>query len=378
MGGLAATLGYWGLQSERVLWAQPNGQDVLSPGSVSAGSYDAAAKLAYNENPYGPSESVLKAMTQSLKYANRYNYPEGGIVEAIAALHGCGSQNVMLGAGSTEILQAVADTLLTGQKKVLGVEPTYNSVFEFATGLRGSSIRLPLRAGYRQDIPALIKSAKENYKDLGFVYLCNPNNPTGVIVTKDEVKQLLDGLPENLPVLIDEAYHHYVEDPAYATSVPFVGQGRPVIIARTFSKIAGMAGLRLGYAIASASVIQRMYSFSGNMTVSVLAKWGGLAALKDTAAQASVKNKTLELRKKTVAQLKELGYEVIPSEANFFMVNVRRQVRTVIQAFRQRGVMVGRPFPPMNEFLRVSVGNADEMDRFVTAFKAIMPAASSR
>jgi histidinol-phosphate aminotransferase len=316
-------------------------------------------------------------MAQAMKYANRYGYPDGGIVEGIAQLHGCRSQNVMLGAGSSEILQAVADTFVTSQKKILGAEPTYSTVYGFATGMNGSAIRVPLGPDFRQDIPAMIKAAKDNAKSLGFVYLCNPNNPTGVIVTRDDVRQLLDGLPENVPVLIDEAYHHYVEDNAYASSVPFVNEGRPVIVARTFSKIAGMAGVRLGYGIAPSALAQRMRPYLGSNNVSVVAKWGGVAALKDTAALEQVRSKTLELRKKTVAQLKELGYSVIPSEANFFMVNLRRQARQVIQAFRQRGVLVGRPFPPMNEYLRVSVGNADEMDRFIAAFKAILPAATA-
>ena len=373
VGGLAATFGLWGLQPERALWAQTAGEDPQAQGRSTTSDYDAFAKLNYNENPSGPPESVLKAMTQALKYANRYNCPDGGIVEAIGTLHRCRTQNIVLGAGSTEILQMVAETFLMGQKRILGAQPTYNSVYEFATGLRGNPIQVPLRSDFRQDIPAMIKAAKENYKDLGFVYLCNPNNPTGVIVPRDEVKQLLDGLPENVPVLIDEAYHHYVEDPAYATSVPLAIEGRPVIVARTFSKIAGLAGMRLGYGIAPINLIQRMTPFIGNMTVNVLAKWGAVAALHDTAALDEVKRKTLQLRKKTIAQLSDLGYASIPSEANFFMVNLRRQVTPVIRAFRQQGVLVGRPFPPMNEYLRVSIGNADEMDRFIKAFKTILP-----
>lgn len=374
VGGLATALGYWGLQPQRALWAQSGGEDPLAQGRVPTSEYDTAIKLNYNENPYGPPESVLKAMTQALKDANRYNCPDGGIVEAIASLHRCQTQNIVLGAGSTEILQMVADTFLMGQKRILGARPTYNSVYEFATGLRGNPIQVPLRSDFRQDIPAMIKAAKDNYKDLGFVYLCNPNNPTGVVVSRDEVKLLLDGLPEKVPVLIDEAYHHYVEDPAYASSIPLVLEGRPVIVARTFSKIAGLAGMRLGYGIAPMNLIQRMNPFIGNMTVNVLAKWGAAAALRDTAALDEVKRQTLQLRKKTAAQLNELGYSVIPSETNFFMVNLRRQVSTVARTFRQRGILVGRPFPPMNEFLRVSVGNADEMDRFIAAFKAIMSA----
>ena len=123
------------------------------------------------------------------------------------------------------------------------------------------------------------------------MYLCNPNNPTGVIVTKQEVKQLLDGIPEDMVVLIDEAYHHFVDDPNYATSVPYVNEGRPVIIARTFSKIAALAGMRLGYAVAPAELIRRMRPY-GIGSINAIVKWGGVAALKDTASQAHVKQVT--------------------------------------------------------------------------------------
>jgi histidinol-phosphate aminotransferase len=203
------------------------------------------------------------------------------------------------------------------------------------------------------------------------VYLCNPNNPTGVVVTKQEVKQLLDGLPEDMPVLIDEAYHHFVDNTDYATSVPYVLEGRPVIVTRTFSKIAALAGMRLGYAIAPRELIQQMRPFTTG-TINAIVKWGGVAALKDTAAQAQVKKVTLDLRKKTTSELQALGYATIPSDTNFFMVHIKRPVVPVIDAFKQKGVLVGRPFPPMTEHLRVSIGTADEMNRFMVAFKDIM------
>jgi histidinol-phosphate aminotransferase len=375
VGGVAVALGYAGLRSGGRAWAQSADQVIRSAGGrVSADQYDALAKLCFNENPYGPPESVLKAMTAAVKYANRYGYPDGGIVQAIAAHHGVQPENVLLGAGSTEILEVTGSTFLQGGKKVIGVEPTFGTVYEHATGIKASAVRLPLRPDYRQDIPAMVQAAKDNHPDIGFVYLCNPNNPTGVVVTKDEVRQLLDGIPRNVPVLIDEAYHHFVEDPAYATSVPYVLEGRPVIVARTFSKIAALAGMRLGYGIAPSNLIEQMRAYSDSFSVNVLVKWGGLAALKDTAAQQRVRSDILQTRKRVTSELDSLGYKVIPSEANFFMVNIQREVRSVIQAFRQRGILVGRPFPPMLEHLRVSVGMPDEMNRFMAAFKEIIVA----
>ncbi len=376
MGGMAAVLGYLGLGPEAQLLARDQAGAARAAGAGMSGTdaYDSLAKLASNENPWGPPDSVMKAMTGAFKYANRYGYPDGGIVQAIADHHGVKPSNILLGAGSGEILDVVGSTFLQGGRKVLGVEPTFANVYQHATSIKSDSIKLPLMADYRQDMRTMIKAARTNYRELGFVYLCNPNNPTGLIVTKEEVKQLLDGIPEDLPVLIDEAYHHFVEDPRYATSVPYVLEGRPVIIARTFSKIVGLAGMRLGYAIAPTEFIQRMRPWSMG-SINAIVKWGGVAALKDTAAQAKVKADTLALRKKTTTELESLGYGSIPSETNFFMVHIKRPVQPVIEEFRDRGVAVGRPFPPMLEHLRVSVGTAEEMDRFMGAFKQIFPAA---
>lgn len=332
--------------------------------------YDLLAKLSFNENPYGPPASVLGAMTTAFKYANRYGYPDGNITEEIAKHHGVKTSHVLLAAGSGEILDVVGTAFAT-TKKVVGVEPSYGFVYSHVASVKGGSITLPLTADYRQDIDALIRTTKKHYRDVGFVYLCNPNNPTGRIVTKREVQQLLDGLPEDMPVLIDEAYYHFVEDPDYATAVPYVLEGRPVIVTRTFSKIAALAGMRLGYAIASPELIAQMRPFVSD-SINAVVKWGGVAALKDTASEAHVKKVTLELRKKATADLESLGFKVIPSETNFFMVDLRRPVQPVIAEFEKRGVLVGRPFPPMTQHLRVSVGTADEMKRFAVAFREIM------
>lgn len=379
VGGIAAAIGYAGIAPDAELFAQgPAAAAAQAPRAhVSVDDYDSLAKLANNENPYGPPESVMKAMTGAMKYANRYGYPDGGIVQGIADLHGVAPENVVLGAGSTEILCTADAAFLQGGKKVVGCDPTYLTVYAYATGTKGDSIRVPLRKDYTQDIPRMIHEVKTNYRDVGLVYLCNPNNPTGVVVPKQEVKQLLDSIPEDVPVLIDEAYHHFVEDPNYESSEHFVKEGRNVIVARTFSKIVGLAGMRLGYAIAPAETIKHLKVYSINYSENAIVKWGAAAALKDTASQAKVKRLNTEVRNKTIADLQALGYEVIPSQTNFFMVNVRRHVVPVAEEFKKRGVVVGRPFPPMVEYLRVSVGTADEMARFMTAFREIFPASKS-
>jgi histidinol-phosphate aminotransferase len=162
-----------------------------------------------------------------------------------------------------------------------------------------------------------------------------------------------------------------VEHPQYATSIPYVLEGRQVIVTRTFSKIYGLAGMRLGYGLASKALVDRMRPHCTG-SINALVKWAGAAALRDDARADWVRTTTLQLRKKTTAELERLGFTVVPSDTNFFMVDIRRDVGPVADAFRARGVLVGRPFPPMVQHLRVSVGNASEMDRFLTAFKEIL------
>jgi histidinol-phosphate aminotransferase len=376
MGGMAAALGYLGAGSEVDLFAQQGRAAGAAPRMrPAADDWDSFAHLSSNENCWGPPDSVMKAMNSAWKYSNRYGYPDGNLVGEIAKLHGVKQENILLGAGSGEILDVVGTTYLLGGKKVLGVEPSYGSVYQHATSIKTEAIKLPLNKDYTQNIPAMIKAANARQSEIGLVYLCNPNNPTGIVVTKDEVKELLDGLPKGMPVLIDEAYHHFVDDPRYATSVPYVIEGRPVIIARTFSKIAALAGMRLGYAVAPAEMIQKMRPYSMG-SINALVKWGGVASLKDTAAQADVKKKVIDLRKKTTAELAAYGYQSLPSETNFFMVEIGREIQPVIQEFAAKKVAVGRPFPPMTKHMRVSIGTAEEMARFMTAFKEIFPAKS--
>ena len=369
VGGVAVAVGALGLRRDAELFAQ--GQTAQFSGGDA--EYDAYVKLASNENNWGPPDSVMKAMNDAWKYANRYGYPDGNINQAIAEHHGIKRDNVLLTSGSGEVLSVMATTYLGPGKKVIGVDPSYASVFQQAANVKADAIRIPLTKDHRQNIGQLIEATNRNARDIGFVYLCNPNNPTGVVVTAKEVRQLLDGIPKDMPVLIDEAYHHYADDPAYGTAIPYVLEGRPVVVARTFSKIAALAAMRIGYAVAPPEMIREMRVYASN-SVNVLAKWGAVASLKDPAAQADVKAKTIDMRNKTSKVLESWGYPVIPSQTNFFMVSLGdRTVQGVIEEFRKKGILVGRPFPPMLTYLRVSVGTPDDMEKFMKAFKEIFP-----
>ena len=370
-GTAAATVGVLGLTKSPELYAQALAGTQRFGGNDA--DYDRMVKLASNENNWGPPKSVMDAMNGAWQYANRYGYPDGNIVEAIAEHHGLKPENVLLTAGSGEVLQVVGTTFLQGGKKVIGADPSYGSVYQHATNIKADAIRLPLLKDYRQDIAGMIEATNKNAAQVGFFYLCNPNNPTGVVVTAKEVKQVVDGIPKTMPILIDEAYHHFVDDPAYGTAVPYILEGRPVIVARTFSKIAALAAMRIGYALAPAEIIKQMRPYSMG-SVNALAKWGAVASLKDTAGQAEVRKKVIDLRNKTTRELEAHGYPTIPSQTNFFMVSLEgRTVQPVIQEFRGKGILVGRPFPPMINHLRVSIGTAEDMDNFVKTFKEIFP-----
>jgi histidinol-phosphate aminotransferase len=369
VGGVATALGALGLNPSGV-FAQ--GQTQQFRGGEA--EYDAFAKLASNENNWGPPQNVMQAMNHAWKYANRYGYPDANVISEIAAHHGVKPENVLLTPGSGEVLEIVGEAFLMGNtKKVVGADPTYATVFQHATQIKAEGIKVPLLKDYRQDIPTMISEANKNAASVGLFYLCNPNNPTGAVVTAKEVRQVIEGIPKTMPILIDEAYHHFVDDPAYGTSIPYVIEGRPVVVARTFSKIAALAAMRVGYAISTPEIIKQLRVYASN-SVNVLAKHGAVASLKDTAGQAEVKSKIITLRNKTTRELEAHGYAVIPSQTNFFMVSLGdATVQPTIEAFKQKGILVGRPFPPMLNHLRVSVGLPEEMDRFTKTFKEIFP-----
>ena len=369
MGSAAAALGALGLRPQSALGVSLRPPP---PGLAPRDRYNDQARLHFNENPYGPSDKMMAAMNAAWKYSNLYGYPDGDVQEKIAERDGVGTRNIIMNAGSGETLRVAGITFLRHEEKVVGVEPTYTSVYRVASGIDADVIARPLLADHTQDIDDLIKVTRRNYRDVGLVYVVNPNNPTGVVVPDDDIRALLDGIPEDIPVLIDEAYHHFVQDPAYSSAVKYVKEGRRVIVTRTFSKIYGMAGMRLGYGIAPSDMIESMRTWSTG-SVNALVKWGGAAALEDRESEAWVRDTTTRIREAVAGVLRKQGFEVIPSATNFFMVHTGRPASEVRAEFRKRDVAVGRDFPPMLDYLRVSIGTEEEMKRFLVAWNEIFP-----
>lgn len=334
------------------------------PSVIARGAPGAPVLLNSNENPYGPSAAAMKAMRDALGEVFRYpDDAEAALAETVARHHGLSTSEVLLGNGSSDILRLAAAAFLGTGRKLVTANPTFESLWRHAPA--GTEIvKVDLNAAFAHDVPKMLEAAK----DASLVYVCNPNNPTATITPKAAVKALLDGLPASAFVLVDEAYHHYVESSDYESVAPLVRSKPNLIVARTFSKVFAMAGLRCGYALGQKATLERLAAHQAYNALNLLALVAANASLDDAAHVTASRKKNHDVRAWTVAELEKLGYRTLPSEANFMMVELRREVRPVLTAFRERGVHVGRLFPPLPRHLRVTVGTAEEMARFVEVF----------
>jgi histidinol-phosphate aminotransferase len=327
-----------------------------------------AVLLNSNENPYGPSAKAVEAAAKAAP--NRY--PDGLEEEvrgAIAKHHGVAQEQVVLGCGSSEILR-MADMAFSGPgKRVVAAEPTFEAVLMFAKVLHADGVKVPLTADFRHDLPKMADACDGS---TGLVYVCNPNNPTGTIVSGDEMAGFAARIPASATILVDEAYHHFVEDPRYRSSCELIAMHPNVVVARTFSKIYGMAGLRLGYAIGLEAKIAAMapYASWSNANAAVLS--AALASLADPDLVPRQKKRLNDTRRWLVAEMTKQGRRTMPSETNFVMIDVGGDVAPVIQAFRARKILVGRKFPSLPNWLRISIGTQPETEAFAAALGEIV------
>jgi histidinol-phosphate aminotransferase len=204
------------------------------------------------------------------------------------------------------------------------------------------------------------------------VYICNPNNPTATVVSAEATRDFVASLPQGIPVVIDEAYHHYVDDPFYASAVSLAKQGKPVVVMRTFSKIYGMAGLRMGYAVGHADLISRMSAHKVWLNTNTLTVAAALASLEDKEFVERNRKLNAQARQFVEQQVTKMGLSYIPSQANFLMVDLKRDMGPVVGALRARNVFAGRPFHPLRQHLRVTIGTMEEMKRFVEELRAVV------
>ena len=336
-----------------------------------AGVAGGTVRLSANENPYGPSPAAFDAMREAFGLAWRYpDEAVDALVADLARLHGVDAAQVLLGAGSSGILQLCAVAFTGPGRPAVAAEPTFESPPRHARHHGAEALAVPLTADFRHDLPRMLAVAPEP----GLVYVCNPNNPTASITPKEEMRALLGKAPERTMVVVDEAYVHFVDSADYESVVPLVAAHPNLVVTRTFSKIYGMAGLRCGYAVAQPAAIARLRDHQAFDSVNILALVAARASLHDADQVARGRRLNREVRTTVCAQLERLGYATIPSSANFMMIDLRRPVTPVIRALRARNVEVGRAFPALPHHLRVTIGTAEQMQAFLAAFGQVMAA----
>jgi histidinol-phosphate aminotransferase len=332
-------------------------------------SSSAIVRLSSNENPYGPSPAALKAMTDGFSLAWRYpdEYADM-LAEELARLNDVPLDHVLLGDGSGEILKLCAAAFTSREKKLVIANPTFEAIARHAGVANADVVKIDLTSDYSHDLKKMLAAAG----GAGLVYICNPNNPTASITSKTEVSDFLAKLSPTTIVLVDEAYHHYVESKDYESVIPLVKQYPNLIVARTFSKIYGMAGLRCGYCITQSGNIARLRTHQIFDSVNIMAIVAALASLKDAEHVARGRKLNAEVKKSVYAELDALGFRYIPSHANFMMIDLRREVRPILNALRTRSVEVGRLFPALPNFMRVTIGTSADMKQFLTAFREVI------
>lgn len=321
-------------------------------------------RLRSNENPYGPSVSARNAMRDSINASNRYNwelYDE--LIGKIAQKHALTDQNILLGAGSSEILNLVAlyCSKTTGSLIIAATTFDYWTVTAENAGLKKNAI--PLTADKKHDLSAMLKAIDA---DTRLIYICNPNNPTGTICASEALLDFIHEATKTTKVLVDEAYLDFTDQPSLA---PLVTGNKNLIIAKTFSKIYGLAGARIGYAIAHPETIKEMgqLQFSTNGSVSIMAASGALAALKDTKFVADTILLNAEARKYTIEQLEHLKIRCIASHTNFVYFSLEKYNKDFFEQLEKNTILGTKIYEEKEKWSRITIGTMNEMKQFIKA-----------
>ena len=328
------------------------------------------AKLASNENPFGASPLALEAARRALAEVNRY--PDGSafrLRRAIAELHGVTPDCVVVGGGTTDIMEITARTFLSdGEPAVFG-DQAFVMFALFVQGVNGRGVVVPM-PGHRHDLPAMAEAARRDSAKL--VYLPNPNNPTGTYVCRAELDAYFELVPEQTLTILDEAYFEYVDRPDYPDGLVDFAAGRNVLVLRTFSKIYGLAGLRIGYGIAPAPHVGEMNKIRSPFNTSLVAQEAAIAALGDREHRELSRRRNLEEMAFLSAGLSARGIRFEPSVTNFFLVHSERPAAEVYDSLLRRGVIV-RPVGVygLKKSFRLSIGTRSENERFLEAWDAV-------
>ncbi len=347
---------------------------------------DEVINLANNENPMGPGQPVLDTVIESLgthgETPGRYPFMKAGpLDDAIAAKWNVKKENVLVGAGSTQILVNATQTYTSNSHALVGSLPTYEECFGYAATVGHKTKAVPLTSDYKMDLDHTFYACK----GAGMLFYCNPNNPVASLVDPAEgaefIKRVLK-MNKDLRILVDEAYIDYVTTPGHKTMMKEALEDPRIIVARTFSKAYGMAGLRVGYAIAHEDTIKELAKYNMGNSISVLTYAAATAALardaKDPSFITNESQRNTEARSFTRKWFHDHGYKDTDAQANFMFVDVKMPVEDFQAACRAEGLRVGRPFPPLWTHCRISIGTMDEMQRAVKIFDKVLSAAKAQ
>jgi len=325
-----------------------------------------AIRIDANENPLGPCASAREAAAAIVPQGGRYSdWLTDDLVKTLADMEGLKPEQVRVDAGSSPPLHHTVAAFTSAQRSYVTADPGYEAGIFTAKAIGAKVVKVPLTKTYAHDVKAMLAAAP----DAGVFYVCSPNNPTGTLTSHSDIEYLVENKPKGSVVLVDEAYIHFSD----AVSVmDLVRAGKDVVLLRTFSKIYGMAGLRVGYAAAPPELIKRMEPYRNNV-ISIVSVRAVLAALDlGPKMLEERKAKIVHTRTELCAWLSEKKIDFIPPQANFIMIETGRDARQMQAAMLAKGVAIGRPFPALNHMIRVSIGTDAEMAKFRKVFTDVM------
>ncbi|AWV99245.1 pyridoxal phosphate-dependent aminotransferase [Arcticibacterium luteifluviistationis] len=328
------------------------------------------AKLTSNENPYGPPASAKQAVIDSVSGGNRYAWREmATLMDNIAEKEGVTTKHLMMGPGSSDLLEKVAIVRFMNGGNIVSADPTYMSLIRVAERVGATWKPVPCTSDWSHDLDAMAAAVDADTK---LVYICNPNNPVGTMTAAKDLEAFCKKVSKTVPIFIDEAYMELAYGPEAVSQSPLVKDGYNVIVCRTFSKIMGMAGLRIGFMIAQPEFIKEISSVTrGGMGISLTSIHAATAAYGDDGFQEMTKTKNDAAKKYTTAAVKAMGYDPIPSFTNFMMFEINMNGKEFLGKMRDQGVGCRAFTINDKDMCRVSMGTMDEMKMFVSALKTL-------
>ena len=327
--------------------------------------------LNANENPEGPPPEAKEAISGAINEAGRYNHRFFPVLnEAIAKFVAVGLDQVIQGAGSTEVLHCALQAFTSADKPLITVWPTWEMARDVVEASGGRVVKVPLTSQWSADVERLAAEAKK--AGGGVIHMGNPNNPTSSITPKSELRWLAEHLPPNTMLLIDEAYIQFAGSSAVESGIAYVREGRSVIATRTFSKLYGMAGVCVGFGCGRADLVRRMQPFRNNV-ISILGARAAMAAIElGEGFVAERRARRNRIRAELCAWLDRKGLRYIPPHGNFILVDIGRKVQEAIPRMLAEGVAVGRRFDSVDTWMRVAIGTDGEMGKFRAAFQKVV------